>query len=137
LSTEQTGYRLLKQILQKLTRLMDEGRLKLKADKARKAKQLSIDVLKRDVLAGIYKRCADVAAREKQLLNSAKLDEIRCNIALFQEQVRQLKARKLSVVANEAIKEQAYNETLERIRNHKNAIEKNIYSSLSEKVQII
>ncbi len=137
LSTEQAGYRVLKQILQKLTRLMDEGRLKLKADKARKAKQLSTEVLKRDVLAGIYERCVDVAAREKQLLNSAKLDEIRCNIALFQEQVRQLKARKLSVVANEAIKEQAYNETLERIRNHKNAIEKNIYSSLSEKVQII
>lgn len=137
LSTEQPGYRVLKQILQKLMRLMDEGRLKLKADKARKAKKLSTEVLKRDVLAGIYDRCADVAAREKQLLNSAKLDEIRCNIALFQEQVRQLKARKLSVVANEAIKEQAYNETLERIRNHKNEIEKNIYSSLSEKVQII
>ncbi len=136
LSTEQAGYPVLKQILQKLTRLMAEGKLKLKADKARKAKQLSAEVVKRDVLAGVYARCVDVAAREKQLLNSEKLDEIRCNIAMFQEQVRQLKARKLSIEANEAIKEQAYNETLERTRNHKNAIEKNIYSSLSEKVQI-
>jgi hypothetical protein len=136
LSTEQAGYPMLKQILQKLTRLMAEDRLKLKADKARKAEQLSTEVLKRDVLAGIYARCADVAAREQQLLNSAKLDEIRCNIAMFQEQVRQLNARKLNVEANEAIKEQAFNETLERTRNHKNAIEKNIYSSLSEKVQI-
>jgi hypothetical protein len=137
LSTEQAGYPVLKQILQKLTRLMAEDRLKLKADKARKAEQLSTEVLKRDVLAGIYARCADVAAREKQLLNSAKLDEIRCNIAMFQEQVRQLKARKLSVEANEAIKEQAYNETLERTRNHKTTIEKNVYNSLSRKVQIL
>lgn len=137
LSTEQAGYPVLKQILQKLTRLMAEERLKLKADKARKAKQISTEVLKRDVLAGIYARCADVAAREKQLLNSEKLDEIRCSIAMFQEQVGQLKARKLSIEANEAIKDQAYNETLERIRNHKTAIEKSVYDSLSRKIQIL
>ena len=137
LSTEQAGYPMLKQLLQKLKRLMDEDRLKLKADKARKAKKISTEVLKRDVLAAIYGRCANVAAREQQLLNSAKLDDLRCNIAMFQEQVRQLKARKLSIEANEAIKEREYNETLERIRKHKKAIEKNIYSSLSEKVQIL
>lgn len=137
LSTEQAGYPVLKQILQKLARLMAEDRLKLKADKARKAEQLSAEVLKRDVLAAVYARCVDAAARERQLLNSAKLDEIRCNIAVFQEQVRQLKARKISIEANESIKEQAYNETLERIRNHKSAIEKAVYSSLDKKVQIL
>jgi len=137
LSTEQAGYPVLKQILQKLARLMAEDRLKLKADKARKAEQISTEVLQRDVLAGAYARCVDVAARERQLLNSAKLDEIRCDIAMFQEQVRQLKARKLRVEAHEAIKEQEYTAIADRIRGHKHAIEKNVYDSLGKKVQIL
>ncbi len=137
LSTEEAGYPVLKQILQKLTRLMAEDKLKLKADKARKAEQMVTDVLQRNVLAGIYARCVEVTARENQLLNSAKLDEIRCNIATFQEQVRQLKARKLSVESHEAVKEHEYNTIMDRIRNHKSSIEKNVYNSLGKKIQIL
>ena len=136
LADEQAGYPMLKQILQKVTRLMAEDKLKLKADKARKAEQTVTEILQRDVLACIYARCVDVAAREKQLLNSAKLDEVRGNIAMFQEQAGQLKARKLSVEAHEAIKEQEYNALLDRIRNHKNAVEKNVYASIGKKIQI-
>jgi hypothetical protein len=137
LATEEVGYPVLKQILQKLARLMAEDRLKLKADKARKAEQILSEILQRDVLAGIYARCADLAARERQLLNSAKLDEVRGNISMFQEQVGHHKARKISVEAHEAIKEQEYNAVMDRIRGHKNAIEKNVYSSLSKQVQIL
>jgi hypothetical protein len=137
LATEEVDYPVLKQILQKLARLMAEDRLKLKADKARKAEQILSEILQRDVLAGIYARCADLAARERQLLNSAKLDEVRGNISMFQEQVGHLKARKISVEAHEAIKEQEYNAVMDRIRGHKNAIEKNVYSSLGKKIQIL
>lgn len=137
LATEEAGYPVLKQILQKLARLMAEDRLKLKADKARKAEQILTEILQRDVLAGTYARCADLAARERQLLNSAKLDEVRGNISMLQEQIEHLKARKISVEAHEAIKEQEYNAVMDRIRSHKNAIEKNVYSSLSKQVQIL
>jgi hypothetical protein len=137
LATEEAGYPMLTQILQKLSRLMAEDRLKLKADKARKAEQMLTNILQRDVLTDIYTRCVDVAARERQLLNSAKLDEVRCSLSLFQEQIGQLKARKLSVEAHEAVKEHEYNAVLDRIRNHKNAIEKNVYSSIGQKVQIL
>lgn len=137
LATEEAGYPMLKQILQKLARLMAEDRLKLKADKARKAEQTLDDILKRDVLTGIYTRCVDVAAREKQLLTSTALDEIKRSLFLLQEQIGQLKARKLNVEAHEAVKEQEYNAILDRIRNHKNAIEKNMHISLGKRVQII
>ena len=137
LATEEAGCPVLKQILQKLARLMDEDRLKLKPDKARKAEQAVSDILQRDVLAGICTRCVDVAAREKQLLNSAKLDETRCNISMFREQIEQLKARKLSTEAHEAIKEQEYNAIMARIRNHKSAIEKNVYASLNRNIQVL
>jgi hypothetical protein len=137
LASEEAGCPLLKQILQKLARLMDEGKLKLKADKARKAEQALNEILKRDSLANIHARCVDVATRERQILNSAKLDEIRRSLFLLQGQIEQLKARKASVEAHEAVKEHAHNELLDKIRNHKNAIEKNVYSFLGKKVQIL
>jgi hypothetical protein len=136
-AAEEAGYPLLKQILQKLARLMDEGKLKLKSDKARKAEQTLNEILNQDSLAKIHARCVDLATRERQLLNSPKMEEIKRNLSLFQEQIEQLKARKASVEAHEAVKEHAYNDALEKIRNHKKAIEKNINSSLGEKVQIL
>jgi hypothetical protein len=135
-ATEEAGYPLLKQILQKLARLMDDGRLKLKSDKARKAEKKLNEILKRDSLAKIHTRCVDVATTERQLLNSPKMEETKRSLSLSREQIEQLKARKASVEAHEAVKERAYNETLDKIRNHKKAIERNIDSSLGEKVQI-
>jgi hypothetical protein len=137
LATEEAGCPLLKQILQKLARLMDEDKLRLKADKARKAEQTLSDILTREVLAGIYTRCVDVAAREKQLLTSPMLDEIKHSLSLLHEQTEQLKARKLGAEAHEAIKEHEYNAIIDKIRNHKNAIEKNVYASIGKKVQIL
>ncbi len=71
LATEEAGYPLLKQILQKMTRLMDEGKLKLKSDKARKAKRDITGILKRDSLGKLHRRCAEVATRENKFLNSS------------------------------------------------------------------
>jgi hypothetical protein len=48
LATEETGYPLLKQILQKLARLMNEEKLKLKSDKKRKAEQALNGILERE-----------------------------------------------------------------------------------------
>ena len=136
LATEDVGYPLLKQILQKLARLMDEDKLKLKSDKKQKAELAINAILKRDSLANINTRCAEVAAREKQILNSAKMEEIKRSLSVLHEQTKQLKARKTSVEAHEAVKEHAINEILDKIRGHKKAIEKNVYSSLGKKVQI-
>jgi hypothetical protein len=137
LATEEAGYPLLKQILQKMERLMNEGKLKLKSDKKRKAERDINGLLKRDSLAKIYKRCVEVATRERQILNSAKMEETKRSLSMFQEQTKQLKARKARVEAHEAVKERAYNEVVSRISGHKKAIEKNVYSSLGQKVQIL
>jgi len=137
LATEEAGYPLLKQILQKMERLMNEGKLKLKSDKKRKAERDINGILKRDSLAKIYKQCVEVATRERQILNSAKMEETKRSLSMFQEQTKQLKARKARVEAHEAVKERAYNEVVSRISSHKKAVEKNVYSSLGQKVQIL
>jgi hypothetical protein len=136
LSTEEAEYPMLKQILEKLERLMAEDKLKLKSDKARKAEQTVDDIVKRDSLAKIQRRCVEVAMRERQILNSTKMEEIKRDLAAFQEQVDQLRARKASVEAHEAIKERAYNETLDKIAGTKKSIEKNVYASLGQKIHI-
>ena len=137
LTTEAAGYPVLKQILQKMARLMDEGKLKLKSDKARKAEQDINGILKGGALAKIYKRCADVAARERELLNSPKMEEIKSNLSEYQEQTKLLKAKKARVEAHEAVKERAYNEIVSKIDNHKKTIEKNVQSSLGQTIQIL
>jgi hypothetical protein len=137
LATEEAGYPVLKEILRKLNRLMTEGKLKLKSDKARKAEQTLNEVLESDSLANLYRRSAEVAAREKQILNSPKMGEIKRSLSEYQEQTAQLKARKARVEAHESVKEHAYKETLDKISGHKKAIEKNLYSSIGKKVQIL
>jgi hypothetical protein len=134
---EAAGYPVLKQILQKLTRLMNEDKLKLKSDKARKAEQDMTAILERNSLAKIYARCAEVAARERELLNSAKMEEIKRNLSVYQEQTKRLTVRKARVESHEAVKQQAYNDIVNRINNHKKTIEKNVHGALGQKIQII
>ncbi len=135
-STEQEGCPLLKQILQKTLRLIDEGKLKLKSDKKRKAEQDIAAILSKDSLAKMYARCADVASKELEILNSEKMAETRINLSTFQEQKKRLEAKKARIEAHEAIKKRAYNEVINKISSHKKTIEKNVYDSLNQKVSI-
>jgi hypothetical protein len=64
------------------------------------------------------------------------MDEVKRNISSFQEQADQLKARKTSVEAHEAVKAHQYNDLTTEIGNVKRAIERNIATALNRKVQI-
>jgi hypothetical protein len=135
-TTEENGYPMLREILQKLESLMAEDKLKLKQDKARKAAQSLNEILRKDSLAKLQIRCVEMATTKEQLLASSKMDEIKRSLSVFQEQVDQLKARKTSIETHEAVKENAYNEALEKIGNLKRSIERNVCSSIEIKVQI-
>ncbi len=135
-TTEGNGYPMLREILEKLESLMAEDKLKLKQDKARKAEQSLNEILRKDSLAKLQIRCVEMATTKEQLLASSKMDEIKRSLSVFQEQVDQLKARKASIETHEAVKENAYNEALEKIGNLKRSIERNVYSSIEIKVQI-
>jgi hypothetical protein len=136
MQTEQTGCQTLKEILQKLAKLMNEDKLKLKSDKARKAEQALEEILQRESLSSIQGKCVEVASRKKHLETSAELEEANRNLALFKQQMETLKNRRANFEADEAIKENARNESLEKIKNHKKTIEANIFSFLGKQVQI-
>ena len=128
---------MLKQILMKMQRLIDEGKLKLKSDKKRKAEDDVDAILNRNSLGKIYVRCAEVAAKEMAILNSDKMAETKNSLSTFQEETQRLKVKQARIEAHEAVKKRAYNDIIDKIKSHKKAIEKNVQASLSQKIQIL
>ena len=133
---EKPDYPMLKEILIKLEGLMAEDKLKLKPDKARKAMESVNEILHRDSLGSLQARCVEMVTNRDQLVASSKMDEIKQNLAQFQEQADLLKARKTSVETHETVKENAYKESLDKMSNLKRTIERNVYTSLNKKIQI-
>jgi hypothetical protein len=136
LVVEQSGYPALKDVLEKLSGLLVEDKLKLKPEKARKAEQSIKEILKSDSLDSLQIRCKEMATNKEQLLASTKMDEIKQNLSQYQEQVDQLKARKTSVETHETVKSNSYKEACDKINNLKRTIERNVYGSLDKKIQI-
>jgi hypothetical protein len=136
LSAEETGYPLLRQILQKLAQAMASGKLKLKPDKLRKAEQAINSILNKNSLAGLHQRCVDIMLRKKQLSASAEVAETRSGLLKLQENLEKLEQKKRALELEESVLEQTFNATLEKIRSHKNQIEKNIFDFAGRKVSI-
>jgi len=133
---EEAGYPLLRKILQKLARSMSEGKLKLKSDRKRKAEQAIENIVNKNSLASLHEKCVDVVTRKKQLSASAEVAEAKSDLSRLREFLEKLERRRTSVESEESMMERAYNETLERIRNNKNQIEKNIFGFMSKRVHI-
>ena len=136
LIAEQIGYPELREILEKLQRLLAEDKLKLKEDKARKAEQSVNEIVKNDSLIQLQARCAELAKTRDQLLASPIMDETRRSLATYQQQLDQLKTRKTSIETHESVKENAFNDAVDKISNLKRTIEKDIFTSTEIKVQI-
>jgi hypothetical protein len=136
LVSEQAGYPMLKEVLEKLEVMLREDKLKLKPDKARKAEQLVNEILRQDSLAKLQVRCLEMATNRDQILASSKMDEIKRDLAVYQDQVDKLKARKTSVETHETVKSNAYNEAVDKISNLKRTIERNVNNSINIKIQL-
>ncbi len=115
---------------------MAEDKLKLKDDKARKAEQSINEILKQDSLAKLQIKSKEMANTKQQLMASSTMDEIKRNVSVFQEQLDLLKGRKTSIETHEIVKENAYNESVDKINNIKRSIERDIFSSIEIKIQI-
>ncbi|MCL1969897.1 MAG: hypothetical protein FWF66_00255 [Candidatus Bathyarchaeota archaeon] len=134
---EETGYPILRQILEKLQVMLKEDKLKLKADKARKAEQSSVEILSKNLLNDAQEKCKRLAAQKGQLLASAHMEEIKQNISIFEDQVSQLSARRASIEAYETVKNREYQEFQSEANTRKRAIERNVLASLAKNIRII
>ncbi len=136
LATEETGYPILKQILEKLQTMLKEDKLKLKPDKAKKAEQTSIEILNKNLLNSAQEKSKTLATQKNQLIASARMNEIKQNISTFEDQINQSRARKASIEAHEASKTREYQELQSEANIRKKVIERNILASLTKTIHI-
>ncbi len=134
--TEENDTQMLKEILQKLSDLLSQDKLKLKPDKQRKAEQTVEDILNRDILAGFHMKCLQTAIRKKQLCASPELENAKHGLSQLQIELEKLRARKANLQSDEALKTAAANEVNEKMRNHKKTIETNVQNFLGKQIQI-
>jgi hypothetical protein len=134
--TEDASYPLLRQILQKLANSITGGKLKLKPDKMRKAEQAINNILDKNSLASLHQKCIEMMIRKKQLSASAEVAETRSGLLKLQEHTEKLEQKRRILDSEESMLEQTFNGTLEKIRNHKNQIEKNIFDFVGKRVHI-
>ena len=135
-ATEETDYPFLRQILQKLSRSMLEGKLTLKPDKKRKAEQAIDNITNKNSLASLHQRCVNVALQRSQLSTSAEVEETKRGLLRLQEHLEGLERRRGIVESDENAVSRTISETFKKIQNHKAAIEKNVFDFMGRKIRI-
>lgn len=136
LASEEPGYSLLRQILQKTSRLMADRKLKLKPDKMRKAEHVINRILNENSLTDLQQKCVEAITRKRQLSTSVEVTETKSGLSRLQEAIEKLEIRKTSIESEENMIKQAYDDASAKIQNHKSQIEKNILSFMNRKVRI-
>ena len=136
LSTEETGYPLLKQILEKLRRSISEDKLKLKLEKARKAEQAINLIINNDSLLNMQQQCKAAMTRKTELSTSEEVASTQKDLAKMNEHIENLRRQEGVLDGEEIFLNKNYTETAEKIRNVKTGTEKNILSFLGRKVTI-
>lgn len=116
--------------------MLAEDKLKLKEDKARKAEQSINEMLKNNSLAGLQARSSGLAKKRDQLLASPLMEETKRSLTVYQQRLDQLKVRKTSIETHEAVKDNSYNDTVDKISSLKRTIEKDVLASIEVKIQI-
>ena len=137
LSTEETGYPLLKQILEKLQRSIVEDKLKLKPEKARKAEQAIDNIVKKDSLTTLHKQSREARARKAQLSTSEEVAVTQRDLAKLCEHVDNLTRKKGVLETEEFTIDRNCVETAEKIRSAKTEIEKNVFSFMTKKITVV
>ncbi|MEM3577489.1 MAG: hypothetical protein QXX51_03425 [Candidatus Bathyarchaeia archaeon] len=136
LATEGEGYPILRQILQKLATAMTSGKVTLKPDKMRKAEQTIENILKRNSLADIHKKCVNALMQRISVATSAGLAESQSGLSKLQAALENLERKRNAVESEEKSLERAIKDTVEKIQNCKEKIEKNIYGFLGKTIAI-
>ena len=136
LATESIDYPMLKQILQKLTRMISEGKIQLKPDKSRKAEQAIANILNQNSLENLHRKCVATMSQKNQLSTSAELTETKARLSKLEEQVEILKRRREGIDSRDNTAERNYKETQEKIRSFKSQIENEIFAFLNKRIHI-
>jgi predicted nucleic acid-binding Zn-ribbon protein len=136
LATEEVDHPMLRSILQKLKRAMSEGKISLKPDKKRKAEQAMDNILNKNSLADLQRRCVNLTLQKRQLSTSENVEEAKHSLSILQKHLEDLEKRKEVIESEMNTVEWAISEVEEKIRNYETSIEKNIFEFTGKQISI-
>lgn len=135
-TSEEPNHPLLNQILKKLSVLMTQDKLKLKPEKTRKAEQLMQTIFSQNSLADLHQRSLNALSSQKQLSMSPEVAETEKHLSMLKTQLEELERKKKVVEGERVTFEQVCSETVEKIKNQKSDIEKNILAATNKRIRI-
>jgi hypothetical protein len=123
-AAEDEGYPLLKNILRKLDEVSNQGKLKLKMSRLRKAQEQMDAVLNKNNMISLQQSCKEAYSHRQQLLASEAIVAFQKEANQIQESLEEKQKQKNLTDSRNAVLETEHKKTLEKIENQKTELEK-------------
>ena len=137
LATEEEGYPMLRRVLQKMDDAIAQGKLKLKKSRLRKAKDQIDNILYKNTLLSLHQSCKEAFSKKRHLSASGTITKSRNKLAQLQKNLRDQQKRKKLLDYRRAVLERKIKESLKKIEDQKNELEKIVLELTNKKVQIL
>lgn len=136
LATEEPGYPMLKSILRKIERAMDDGKLKLKSSRLRKGREEINVILNKNKLDDLHQKCAHAFSSSQQLVSSKETQVLQRKSKQLQRRLEELRRRKKAAEARLDALEGNCEQLLGKVEERKESLEGLVFEVLGESVSV-
>jgi len=136
LTTEDEGYPMLKRVLRKMGDAINQGKLKLKSSRLRKAQEQIKDILEKDTLIPLHQKCREAFSKRQRLLTSEAITASQNELTSHQKESTELQRRKEFLESKHAFLNGKHQELLQKIENQKRELEKTILELTGKRVTV-
>ena len=126
LATEEDGCPMLKSVLQKMSDAMDQGKLKLKSSRGRKAQKRIKDIAQKDALTPLHRNCREAFFERQKLLTSEAVTAFQKELTRYQRELRDLRRRKKFIDSKHSLLDSECQDLLQRIESQRNELKETI-----------
>jgi len=137
LATEEDGYPTLKDILRKLKEAINQGKLKLKSTRLRKAQEQIDSVLNKDSFNTLHKNCVEALSQKNIMLTSSVVAALQNELAQLQNELRELQKEDEFISSRGKALENEHKKLQERIENLKKELEKIAFHLTNKNIQVV
>jgi len=137
LATEEDGYPTLKNILKKVDEAINQGKLRLKSTRLRKAQEQIDSVLNNASLSTLHKSCIEARSHKNQLLTSDAIATFQKKLEELKEQLKQLQKENELTSSRAKALEDEHKRLLEKTQSEKKELEKTVFQLTGKSIQVI
>jgi len=135
-TTEEEGYPMLKSVLRKMGDAINQGKLKLKSSRLRKAQEQIREVLEKDALIPLHQKCREAFSKKQQLLTSEAIAASQNELTSHQKELMELQRRKEFLESKHAVLDKVHQELLQKIESQRKELEKTILGLTGKRVTV-